>query len=205
MTDRRRFEGSELVVASHNAGKAAEISDLMAPLGVRALSAAALGLDEPEETGLTFVANAELKARASAKASQKISLADDSGLCVEALGGDPGIYSARWAGASRDFGAAMKKVEDALRAANGSEAGVRSAYFISVLSLCWPDGRCRSFEGRVDGVLVWPPRGDNGFGYDPMFLMNGMTMTFGEMDPEAKHKISHRAVAFEKLLKGCFT
>ena len=165
------------------------------------VSAAALGLPEPEETGTTFVANAALKARAAAAAARLPALADDSGLVVDALGGAPGIYSARWAGPMKDFAVAMKRVEDELQAKGAAD---RSAHFTAVLALCWPDGHCETFEGRVDGRLVWPPRGDRGFGYDPIFVPDGHRQTFGEMEPSAKHAISHRAVAFRKLIEACF-
>lgn len=184
----------ELVIASHNEGKVREIADLLRPYASRFYSAAQLGLDEPDETGMTFVDNAILKAKAAAMASGKVALADDSGLSVYALGGDPGIYSARWAGVPRDFNAAMQKVHEAL-----GDAQDRSAAFICVLALAWPDGRTETFEGRVEGDIVWPPRGDKGFGYDPVFVAKGMSNTFAEIDPQQKHAISHRADAFEKL------
>jgi XTP/dITP diphosphohydrolase len=193
----RRLAGGKLVIASHNAGKVREIGELLAPFKIEAVSAGALGLPEPEETGTTFVANAELKARASAAGAKLPALADDSGLVVPALGGAPGIYSARWAGAAKDFDAAMKRVHDEL---GGKD---RAAHFVAALSLCWPDGHCESFEGRIGGTLVWPPRGDKGFGYDPMFLPDGRRETFGEMDQGEKHDISHRADAFRKLVKAC--
>ena len=197
----RRFADRRLVIASHNAGKAREIAELLAPYGIEVISAAALSLPEPEETGDSFVANAELKARAAAAIARLPCLADDSGLVVPALDGAPGIYSARWAGQARDFAFAMARVERELQAHRAAD---RHAHFIAVLSLCWPDGHCESFEGRVDGTLVWPPRGDRGFGYDPMFLPDGYAETFGEMDPAAKHAISHRADAFRKLTAACF-
>ena len=194
----RRFEGDRLVVASHNPGKVDEIGDLIAPFGVATVSAGALGLPEPEETGATFAANAELKALAAAQRSGLPALADDSGLVVPALDGAPGIYSARWAGPDRDFSAAMARVIDALG------DGDRSAHFACVLCLAWPDGHVESFEGRVAGRLIWPPRGDRGFGYDPIFVATGHDITFGEMEPAAKHAISHRAAAFGKLVHACF-
>lgn len=193
----RKLAPGRLVIASHNEGKVREIRALLAPYGVEPVSAASLDLPEPDETGTTFAANAELKARASADLSGLPALADDSGLCVEALGGDPGIFSARWAGESKDFGLAMQLVQDRLSETD-PEAG-RDAHFICALSLCWPDGHIETFEGRVDGTLVWPPRGDNGFGYDAMFRPNGHDETFGQMDPAAKHAMSHRAIAFAKL------
>jgi XTP/dITP diphosphohydrolase len=193
--------GPKLVIATHNSGKLREIRELLAPFGIECLGAAELDLPEPEETGVTFVDNAELKARAAADLTGLPALSDDSGLSVDALHGEPGIHSARWAedeSGARDFARAMEKVETALEAA-GPDAG-RDAHFTCVLSLAWPDGDVESFEGKVHGTLVWPPRGDNGFGYDAMFLPIGGTQTFGEMDPTAKHAISHRAVAFEKLV-----
>jgi XTP/dITP diphosphohydrolase len=200
----RRFAGGRLVIASHNPGKVREIADLLAPYAVTVESAGALGLDEPEETGDSFRANAELKARAAAEAAGLPALADDSGLAVDALGGEPGIHSARWAGPGRDFAAAMAKVNDALGDALKAGGADRSARFVCVLALAWPDGHCESFEGRVEGALVWPPRGDRGFGYDPIFVPDGHAVTFGEMDPAAKHAISHRADAFAKLIAACF-
>jgi XTP/dITP diphosphohydrolase len=195
----RRFAGGDLVVASHNPGKVREIDALLRPFKAAALSAGALGLPEPEETGTTFEANAELKAMAAARGSFKPALADDSGLCVRALGGDPGIYSARWAGPDKDFAVAMRKVEERL----AGEAD-RRAFFVAALSLAWPDGHVETFRGEVHGALVWPPRGTRGFGYDPIFVPEGGTLTFGEMEPAAKHAISHRAVAFRKLIDACF-
>lgn len=185
----------EIVIASHNAGKVREIGDLLAPLGVTALSAGVLGLPEPEETADSFAGNALLKARAAAAAAVLPALADDSGLAVRALGGDPGIHSARWAGPERDFALAMSKVNRAL-----GETLDRSAAFVCVLALAKPDGSEAVFEGTVAGRLVWPPRGDRGFGYDPIFAPDGHETTFGEMEPAAKHAISHRARAFAELL-----
>ena len=182
---------SRLVVASHNKGKIAEIEELLAPLGGEVVSAAELGLAEPEETGDSFTANALLKARAAAEASGLPALADDSGLTVPALGGAPGIMSARWAGPNRDFNAAMARLAREL--AGHSD---RRAAFVSVLALAWPDGEARCFEGRVKGTLVFPPRGSRGFGYDPVFIPDGHSETFGEMDPTLKNAMSHRAVAF---------
>jgi XTP/dITP diphosphohydrolase len=197
----RRFTGPQLVIASHNAGKAREIAELLVPYGVEVISAAALNLPEPEETATTFIGNAGLKARAAATAASLPALADDSGLVVHALDGAPGIYSARWAGPTKDFSIAMARVQRELEA---KSAGDRRAHFIAALSLCWSDGHCESFEGRVDGRLVWPPRGSKGFGYDPMFVPDGHDTTFGEMEPAAKHAISHRADAFRKLTAACF-
>lgn len=188
-----------LVVASHNAGKVREINALLAPLGVTALSAASLSLAEPEETGVTFAENAALKARAAAAASGLPALADDSGLAVAALDGAPGVYSARWAGPERDFARAMAEVQRAL-AERGSDN--RDAAFICALALAAPDGEARVFEGRIDGRLVFPPRGTQGFGYDPIFIPVGETETFGEMEPARKHAMSHRARAFAKLLES---
>ncbi len=196
----RRLDRGRLVIATHNPGKLVEIAELVAPFGVDAVSAGELGLPEPEETGDSFAANAILKATAAANAAGLPALADDSGLAVDALDGDPGIYSARWAGPGKDFGAAMQKVESAL-AAKG--AAGRSARFVCALALAWPDGHVECFEGTVEGDLVWPPRGQRGFGYDPMFLPAGGTLTFGEMEPAAKHAISHRASAFGRMVAAC--
>jgi XTP/dITP diphosphohydrolase len=195
--DSRKLQPGKLVVASHNPGKAKEIAALLGPHGIEPVSAGSLGLPEPDETGTTFAANAELKALLAADLSGMVAIADDSGLCVEALGLEPGIFSARWAGPDKDFGLAMRLVEEHLERA-GPDAG-RGAFFMCALAVAWPDGHLEVFEGRVDGTLAWPPRGNRGFGYDPMFVPNGYDATFGEMDPEEKHKISHRAAAFEKL------
>jgi XTP/dITP diphosphohydrolase len=192
----------ELVLATHNPGKVREIAELMAPHAVSVLSAGALGLPEPEETGTTFEENALIKAVASAIHSGRPALSDDSGLVVPALGGDPGIYSARWAGPGKDFDMAMGLVWEKLRE-RGAEANAE-AYFVCVLALCWPDGTTETYEGRVDGHLIFPPRGANGFGYDPMFIPDGYDQTFGEMDPAAKHAMSHRAIAFRKLVARHF-
>lgn len=185
----------EIVIASHNKGKVREISELLEPYAQKFYSASDLNLDEPEETEKTFIGNALLKARAAAKASGKVALADDSGLAVHALNGDPGIYSARWAGEPRDFNHAMKRVHDEL-----GDNPDRRASFICVLALAWPDGREEVFEGRVDGDIVWPPKGSKGFGYDPIFIAKGMDKTFAEIEPEEKHRISHRADALQKLV-----
>jgi XTP/dITP diphosphohydrolase len=198
----RKLAPGKLVIASHNEGKVREIRALLEPYGVEPVSAGSLGLPEPAETGTTFIANAELKARSAADLSGLPALADDSGLAVEALGGDPGIYSARWAGESKDFGLAMRLVNEHLERA-GPEAG-RDAHFVCALSLCWPDGHIESFEGRVDGLIVWPPRGTQGFGYDPIFQPLDHAISFGEMEPYAKHAISHRADAFRKLVAAVF-
>jgi XTP/dITP diphosphohydrolase len=200
-----------IVVASHNAGKVREIVDLLSPFGFTIRSAAELGLPEPEETGTTFEANAVLKARAAADASGLTALADDSGLAVEALGGEPGIYSARLAGPERDFMQAMRKIEERLQALGAVSPERRRAHFVSVLALAEPGGTVKSFEGRVDGTLVWPPRGERGFGYDPMFLPDGHARTFGEMSAEEKHgwrpgaseALSHRARAFRLFARDC--
>jgi XTP/dITP diphosphohydrolase len=197
----RTFAEDTLVLATHNQGKLREIKELLADRQIEVLSAATLGLDEPEETETSFTGNARLKARAAAQATSLPALADDSGLVVEALNGDPGIYSARWAGPEKDFAMAMQLVEQKL-AESGSDD--RRAHFICSLSLVWPDGFDVTVEGRVDGTLVWPPRGSNGFGYDPMFIADGYDQTFGEMDPALKHAIGHRADAFDQLLRACF-
>lgn len=200
----RKFTGDRLLVASHNAGKIREIGDLLRPLGVAAVSAAELGLPEPEETGVTFAENAELKALAAARAANLPALSDDSGLAVRALGGEPGIYSARWAETEtgRDFGFAMERVHNELAARGATDRG---ASFVCALTLAWPDGHVETFVGQVHGALVWPPRGLHGFGYDPMFVPDGYAETFGEMMPDDKHRISHRADAFRQLLDACFS
>jgi len=202
----RKMTDAKLVVASHNEGKVREIRDLLAPFGIETLSAAELGLGEPEETGTTFRANAELKARAAAQGSGLVALADDSGLAVTALDGAPGIYSARWAGEPRDFTRAMEKVEHELKQKQATD---RSARFVCGLALAWPAGHEQGAhveyrEGDVKGTLVWPPRGTQGFGYDPIFVPDGFDITFGEMDPAEKHKMSHRADAFAQLTHDCF-
>jgi XTP/dITP diphosphohydrolase len=194
----RHFAGGRVVIASHNPGKVEEITALLAPFPVEAVSAGALGLPEPEETGDSFEANAALKAHAAAEASRLPALADDSGLVVPALGGAPGIYSARWAGPAKDFAAAMARVECGL----GDKD--RGAAFVAVLALAWPDGHRELFRGEVPGRLIWPPRGARGFGYDPMFVPDGSSQTFGEIEPAEKHRISHRARAFAKLVAACF-
>lgn len=193
---RHLTNGSKLVVASHNPGKVWEINQLLAPYGLNAVSAGDLGLSEPEETETTFQGNARLKAIAAAEGSGLPSLADDSGLEIDCLDGAPGIYSARWAGPGKDFGVAMKKVADEISARNGWGPPEPQANFISVLCLAWPDGETQIFEGKVFGHLVWPPRGGNGFGYDPMFVPEGAVKTFGEMEPADKYAISHRTRAF---------
>jgi len=196
----RRFTGGKLVVASHNAGKVREIRELLAPFNADVVSASELGLPEPEETGLTFIANAELKALSASLGANVIALADDSGLAVDGLNGAPGIYSARWAGPTKDFGLAMKKIENAL-----GQNPDRNAQFICALSLAWPDGHCDTFEGKVAGKLTFPLRGSEGFGYDPIFIPEGFDITFGEMDPAKKHEMSHRADAFRQLVAACFS
>jgi len=189
--------GAQLVVASHNAGKVREIKALLGLHGIEPIGAGELGLPEPEETETTFTGNAELKARAAALASGHFALADDSGLSVKALGGAPGIYSARWAGPTKDFSIAMARIARELREVAATDY---AAYFTCALSLCSPHGEMQSFVGEVHGALSFPPRGAHGFGYDPIFIAAGMEMTFAEMDPAAKHAMSHRARAFEKLL-----
>jgi XTP/dITP diphosphohydrolase len=202
----RRIEG-RIVIATHNAGKLRELRELLFPYGIEAVSAGELGLVEPDETGTTFRANARIKAEAAAAASKLPSFADDSGLVVEALDGAPGIHSARWAGESKDFAGAMQKIEDLLQEKKASD---RRAHFVSALCVAWPDRHLEEFEGGVDGTLVWPPRGAAGFGYDPMFLPEGYTRTFGEMNADEKHGLppkgkglSHRAQAFLKLAAAC--
>lgn len=195
---KRKFNGPKIVVASHNPGKVTEIGALLSRFNVETISAGDLGLIEPEETGLTFVENAELKALASAKLSGLPALADDSGLVVPALEGAPGIYSARWAGPGKDFNIAMEKV--ILELGDNDP----SAYFTCALSLAWPDGHIESFEGQVHGHLTWPMRGDKGFGYDPIFIPEGFDITFAEMEPFKKHAISHRANAFKLLIEASF-
>jgi XTP/dITP diphosphohydrolase len=199
---RNLSKGTRLVVASHNPGKVAEFGDLLRPFGLDVVSAGVLGLPEPEETETTFIGNARLKAVAAATASGLPAISDDSGLEVEALGGAPGIYSARWAGPSKDFAVAMKLVHDEVVAKGKwtTSPGPR-ANFTAALCLAFPDGESEAFEGKVFGTLVWPPRGSRGFGYDPMFLPDEGALTFGEMEPDAKHAISHRARAFA-MLKG---
>jgi len=195
--------GSRIVVASHNPGKTWEIQQLIAPYGLEAVSAKALKLAEPEETETTFAGNARLKAVAAAKASGLPALADDSGLEVDVLKGAPGIYSARWAGPTKDFSVAMQKVADEITMRGGWQGSGPRANFISVLCLAWPDGSSEIFEGKVFGQLVWPPRGGNGFGYDPMFQPEGAHETFGEMAPEEKYAVSHRTRAFAAFKAAC--
>ncbi|HEX4260598.1 MAG TPA: RdgB/HAM1 family non-canonical purine NTP pyrophosphatase [Acetobacteraceae bacterium] len=198
MMPRRLEPGDRLVLASHNQGKLAEIAELLRPHHVVAISAATLGLPEPEETEASFAGNARLKALAATRGSGLPAMADDSGFCVAALDGAPGIRSARWAGPERDFAAAMRRVN---REIGGTTD--RRAEFACVLCLAWPDGEASLFEGRVAGRAVWPPRGQRGFGYDPMFVPDGWTESFGEMAPDAKHAISHRARAFSAFAETC--
>ena len=196
----RLAAGTRLVVATHNPGKVVEINDLVRPFGLDAVSAGALGLPEPEETETTFAGNARLKAVAAATASGLPSLSDDSGLEVECLGGNPGIYSARWAGPSKDFAIAMKMVADEVSKRNGWTGAGPKANFVCALCIAIPGQQPYIFEGKIYGHLVWPARGSLGFGYDPMFLADGHDKTFGEMEPDAKHAISHRAIAFAKFV-----
>jgi XTP/dITP diphosphohydrolase len=205
----RRIAG-RLVIATHNPGKLAEMRDLLAPYGIDAISAGELKLKEPDETGMTFRDNARIKAQAAATATGLAAFADDSGLAVDALDGAPGIHSARWAGSDRDFRRAMETIEEKLCERGATTPDRRKAQFVSALAVAWPDGHVEEFEARVDGVLVWPPRGDKGFGYDPIFLPDGQERTFGEMASEEKHGLprrgqglSHRARAFLKLAEAC--
>jgi XTP/dITP diphosphohydrolase len=196
---RRLAPGTRLVLASHNPGKLREIADLVRPHGIEVVSAGDLGLPEPDETAPDFAGNARIKALAAATATGLPALADDSGFCVAALGGAPGVYSARWAGPAKDFAQAMTLVHDRM-----GDAADRRAWFVAALCLAWPDGHTETFLGRVEGATVWPPRGERGFGYDPMFLPAGASETFGEMDPQAKHAVSHRARAFAQVIAACF-
>lgn len=196
---RKLQRGARLVLASHNPGKLREIEDLLRPFGIDVVSAGALGLPEPVEDAADFAGNARIKALAAARASALPALSDDSGFCVAALDGAPGVFSARWAGPGKDFAPAMARVNREL-----GEATDRRAWFIAALCLGWPDGHTETFLGRVDGTAVWPPRGERGFGYDPMFLPAGGRQTFGELDPQQKHAVSHRARAFAQLVAACF-
>jgi XTP/dITP diphosphohydrolase len=205
----RRITG-RLVIATHNPGKLVEMRDLLAIYKIEAISAGELGLPEPDETGTTFRANARIKAEAAAKASNMPSFADDSGLAVDALDGQPGIHSARWAGPDKDFRFAMNKIQSLLIERGAKAAEKRRAHFVSALCVAWPDGHLEEFEATVDGIVVWPPRGALGFGYDPLFLPEGHNRTFGEMPSEEKHGLpphgrglSHRARAFLKLAEAC--
>ncbi len=209
ISDRRRIAG-RLVIATHNPGKLAEMRELLAPYQIEAISAGDMGLNEPEETGTTFRDNARIKAAAAAKASGLPAFADDSGLAVDALDGAPGVLSARWAGPDKNFRAAMATIEEKLRERGATSPARRTAHFVSALCVAWPDGHVEGFEERVDGTLVWPPRGDQGFGYDPMFLPDGHARTFGEISSKEKHGLpprgkglSHRARAFLKLAEAC--
>jgi len=196
----RLFKKPKLVLATHNPGKVVEIADLVKPFGIEVVSAGELDLPEPEETETTFKGNARLKAHAAAKASGLPALADDSGLSVKALDGAPGIYSARWAGPTKDFGVAMDRVREEL-----GDNPSREAMFICALTLAWPDGHDETFLGTITGALTFPAKGEHGFGYDPIFVPTGFSQTFGEMDPAKKHAMSHRAHAFEQLVAACFT
>jgi XTP/dITP diphosphohydrolase len=205
----RKLRG-KVVIATHNSGKLKEMRELLRPHGIETISAGDLGLDEPVETGTSFTENAKIKATAAAKATRLPALADDSGLAVEALEGKPGIYSARWAGEKKDFAHAMKTVEEKLQLKKATTPEKRRGAFIAAICLAWPDGEAATFEGRVDGRIVWPPRGDQGFGYDPIFLPDGFNRTFGEMNVEEKYGLpprgqglSHRARAFLKLAESC--
>lgn len=199
-----------VVIATHNPGKLAEMRELLAPFGIAVQSAGELGLAEPDETGKTFAANARIKAIAATKITGKPAFADDSGLVIDALGSDPGIHSARWAGPDKDFRFAMNKIQTLLIECGAKTPEQRRAHFMAALCLAWPDGHVEEFEGRVDGVAVWPPRGDRGFGYDPLFMPNGHERTFGQMSANEKHDLppkgeglSHRARAFMKLADAC--
>lgn len=201
-----------MVIATHNSGKLQEIRDLLAPYGIAAEAAGDLGLPEPQETGKTFAANVRIKAVTAARASGKVSFADDSGLVIDALDGEPGIHSARWAGPDKDFRAAMNRIQTLLIQRGAKSPEQRRAHFVAALCLAWPDDHVEVFEGRVDGVIVWPPRGDRGFGYDPLFRPNGFDRTFGQMSADEKHGLppqgqglSHRARAFLKLADACLT
>ena len=195
---------NSLVVASHNQGKIREFAIMLKPLGIDLVPASELGLSEPVEDGATFFANARIKALAASTGAGRAAVADDSGLVVAALGGAPGVHSARWAGPDKDFSIAMRRVQNELSAVGANSAQLRTANFTTALVLAWPDGHTEEFEGRIYGTLVWPPRGDRGFGYDPMFVAEGHTQTFGEMEPAEKHTISHRSEAFRQLADACF-
>jgi XTP/dITP diphosphohydrolase len=194
--------GDRLVVATHNRGKLKEFASLLAPHGLGVLLASDLGLPEPEETGTTFEENAQIKAIAAAEAAKMPALADDSGVAVDALGGEPGVYSARWAGPEKDFKVAMAKVEEKLREAGATTPERRGAHFVAVLCLAFPDGAAECYRGEVAGTLVWPPRGSGGFGYDPMFVPAGLARTFAEITAQEKHAVSHRARAFAKFAEA---
>jgi XTP/dITP diphosphohydrolase len=203
--------GDRLVLATHNRGKVAELSDMLAPFGIELVAAGDLGLPEPEETGTTFAENARLKAHAAAQSTGMLALADDSGLCVDALAGAPGVYTANWAsnGTLRDYAVGMRRVEDALQAAGANTPAQRRGAFVATLCLAHPDGRDEIFEGRVEGTVVWPPRGEEGFGFDPVFMPEGYDVTFGEMPSSAKHSfvrgqsaLSHRARALANFVEA---
>lgn len=197
----RKLSGERILIATHNAGKLEEFAALLKPYGISAVSSGELGLAEPEETGTSFVENARIKAQAAMTASGLITVSDDSGLCVDALGGAPGVYTADWAGPARDWMMAMARVNDELSAHGAVDPASRRAEFACTLCVLWPDGEERLFEGRVPGHLVWPPRGALGHGYDPMFVPEGETQTFAELDPGHKNRISHRARALEMLVR----
>lgn len=210
MNDFRLTRGTKLVIATHNDGKLREFRELFAPFGLELTSAGELGLPEPVEEGTTFAENARTKAHAAAKASGLLALSDDSGLCVDALDGDPGVYTADWAGVPRDFMAAMQKVEDLLREKGATTPAERRGSFNATLCLALPDGRDQLYVGKAEGTLVWPPRGEKGFGFDPVFQPEGFDITFGEMTSEEKHSwspghvgLSHRARAFAALVEAC--
>lgn len=210
MSDGHRRITGRLVIATHNPGKLKEMRELLAPYQIEPISAAQMGFPEPDETGATFSANALIKAQAAARTSGSPAFADDSGLAVDALGGEPGVYSARWAGPDRNFGFAMQTIEDKLRERGATTPAQRKAHFVSALCVAWPDDYAEEFEGHINGTLVWPPRGEQGFGYDPMFLPDGCDRTFGEMSADEKHGppprgtgLSHRARAFLKLAEAC--
>jgi XTP/dITP diphosphohydrolase len=211
-TQAHRHLSGRLVIATHNPGKLREMRELLAPYGIEAVSAGELGLGEPEENGTSFAENARIKAVAATQATGLPAFADDSGLCVAALDGAPGIHSARWAGPKKDFPAAMARIDELLRSKGAISPQQRRAHFVSALCVAWPDGHIEDFEARVDGTLVWPPRGSRGFGFDPMFQPDGLTETFGELASEDKHGLpprgrglSHRARAFLKLAGACLT
>ena len=196
---RKLLPGSKLILASHNQGKLAELTELLRPFQINVVSAGALGLPEPDETAPDFAGNARIKALAAATATSLPAFSDDSGFCSAALNGSPGVLSARWAGPDKDFAKAMALVQE-----RAGEAADRRAWFVAALCLAWPDGHTETYVGRVNGTMVWPPRGTHGFGYDPMFVPEGASETFGEMPPDAKHGISHRARAFAQVMKACF-
>jgi XTP/dITP diphosphohydrolase len=196
---RKLKSGEKLVLASHNKGKLKELAELLRPYQIEIVSAGDLGLTEPEEPAPDFAGNARIKALAAATATGMLAFSDDSGFCVAALGGEPGVLSARWAGPEKDFAQAMALVNE-----RAGDAADRRAWFVAALCLAWPDGHTETYVGRVDGTMIWPPRGDKGFGYDPMFVPEGGTATFGEMDPDRKHAVSHRARAFAQVMACCF-